>query len=104
MIQPAMEELTFIGWYAHYCQNWVDTFLGASNFKHADCNGDGIINAGDTTAIVLNYGEIHLRSYQSPTWRSGLPALNVTMAPDTSYDSSTVVATISFGGFKHSCQ
>ncbi|HLC84095.1 MAG TPA: T9SS type A sorting domain-containing protein, partial [Bacteroidia bacterium] len=29
------------------------------NLKHADCNGDGIINSDDTLAINLNYGLTH---------------------------------------------
>ncbi|MFM2226615.1 MAG: hypothetical protein RJA07_2817, partial [Bacteroidota bacterium] len=49
---------------------WIDqpaTPFGtsASGFtidaKHADCNGDGIIDGNDTTAILQNYGLTHLR-------------------------------------------
>ncbi|MFM2048064.1 MAG: hypothetical protein RI955_612, partial [Bacteroidota bacterium] len=49
---------------------WIDqpaTTFGttASGFtvdaKHADCNGDGIIDGNDTTAILQNYGSTHLR-------------------------------------------
>jgi hypothetical protein len=29
------------------------------NIKHIDCNGDGLVSAMDTTAIVLNYGNTH---------------------------------------------
>lgn len=32
------------------------------NYKHSDTNGDGIVNADDTTAIVLNWGLVHLKN------------------------------------------
>jgi hypothetical protein len=32
------------------------------NYKHSDTNGDGIVNADDTAAIVLNWGQIHLKN------------------------------------------
>lgn len=35
------------------------------NYKHSDTNGDGIVNADDTTAILLNWGQIHLRNSSS---------------------------------------
>ena len=52
------------------------------NYKHSDTNGDGIVNADDTTAILLNWGQIHLKNnpvaplnaipfYAEPT--TGLP-------------------------------
>ena len=49
-----------INWQAEQADDWIDNsvFFG-SNYKHADCNGDGIINAADTTAIIQNYGLIH---------------------------------------------
>jgi len=38
---------------------WIYNFGSAINYKHADCNGDGIINMSDTLAISLNYGQTH---------------------------------------------
>lgn len=32
------------------------------NYKHSDTNGDGIVNADDTTAIILNWGLVHLKN------------------------------------------
>lgn len=48
-----------IGWYAHSADNWANNFANGLNFKFADCNGNGTINAQDTTAISLNYGLTH---------------------------------------------
>ncbi len=48
-----------IEWYAHSATTWEDTLAGGSDLKYADCNGDGIINDDDTTAVSLNYGYEH---------------------------------------------
>ncbi|MFI5172095.1 MAG: T9SS type A sorting domain-containing protein [Chitinophagales bacterium] len=46
-------------WYGHIAGVWLDTLPDGTNDKYADCNGDGIINSDDTTAIGLNYGAEH---------------------------------------------
>ncbi len=48
-----------IEWTGLDATDWGHVFLSNLNYKHADCNGDGIINAGDMGAIFLNYGESH---------------------------------------------
>jgi hypothetical protein len=43
--------------------NFVNnTPITGINYKHSDTNGDGIVNADDTSAIVLNWGQIHLKN------------------------------------------
>jgi len=43
--------------------NFVNsTPITGINYKHSDTNGDGIVNADDTTAILLNWGQIHLKN------------------------------------------
>jgi hypothetical protein len=39
-----------------------NTPITGINYKHSDTNGDGIVNADDTTAILLNWGQIHLKN------------------------------------------
>jgi len=46
-------------WEAQYTEDWQKWFANSVNYKHADCNGDGIINIGDTSAIKLNYSKTH---------------------------------------------
>ena len=46
-------------WIAQQTPYWDTVFADFVNYKHADCNGDGIIDAADTTAISLNYGSVH---------------------------------------------
>lgn len=50
-----------ITWSPQWCANWVDTFASGINFKHSDTNGDGIVDANDTLAIINNLGSTHLR-------------------------------------------
>lgn len=43
--------------------NFVNsTPITGINYKHSDTNGDGVVNADDTTAILLNWGQIHLKN------------------------------------------
>lgn len=46
-------------WQPYESAEWNKDFVTWLNYKHADCNGDGIINFADTTAILLNYGKAH---------------------------------------------
>lgn len=48
-----------ISWEAMAVANWDNFFANGANFKHADCNGDGVINALDKSVIVQNYGLTH---------------------------------------------
>lgn len=63
-------------WVAEYCPDWTNSFISGINYKHADCNGDGIINATDLAAITLNYGQIHLKNEVPGSYKTaGLPDL-----------------------------
>jgi hypothetical protein len=46
-------------WQADTCDNWTAYQYNGINMKHADCNGDSIIDANDTLAITLNFGVTH---------------------------------------------
>lgn len=48
-----------LNWQAQWATNWNDSLITQVNYKHLDCNGDGIINAADTLALNLNFGLIH---------------------------------------------
>src|SRR5690606_30033973 len=63
-------------WVGFAASNWNDTIYTGSNMKHADCNGDGVINDADTLAIVLNYGLTHPRSGGIHS-RAGEPVLKL---------------------------
>lgn len=81
-----------IVWTAHSAQNWGMQFLNGTNGKHADCNGDGVIDANDTIAILLNFGFTHNKTDGSSAQRTGIPGISLRFASDTvtAGDSLTV--------------
>lgn len=46
-------------WSAHTSPAWNNYQYNNADLKHADCNGDGIVNDDDTLAIILNAGQTH---------------------------------------------
>lgn len=55
-----------IEWAPNYGFNWMD-FAGPVNFKHLDCDGDGIVDEMDLFAIELNYTpEVDVASQPTP--------------------------------------
>ncbi|MCE3279898.1 MAG: hypothetical protein K0S44_2089 [Bacteroidetes bacterium] len=46
-------------WQAHPAVDWGYTEANGADIKHADCNGDGIIDSNDTLAILLNMNLAH---------------------------------------------
>lgn len=68
-------------WQAEACPNWSSSFNTGINFKHADCNGDGLVDTADLNAIYTNYGNWHLK----PT-----PQAKTTNVPDLYFDISGI--------------
>jgi uncharacterized repeat protein (TIGR03803 family) len=46
-------------WVAQPAAPWSGAFPSSLNHKHADTNGDGIVNVSDSVAIYQNYGQSH---------------------------------------------
>lgn len=46
-------------WSPTVSMNWDSTFADGTNYKHADCNGDGIIDEADRMVLMDNYGLSH---------------------------------------------
>lgn len=46
-------------WAAYPSGDWSSFFADGLNYKHADCNGDGIVNEADRDIIGINYGLAH---------------------------------------------
>lgn len=46
-------------WSPAVAMNWDSTFADGTNYKHADCNGDGIIDEADRMVLMDNYGLSH---------------------------------------------
>lgn len=91
---------TSIVWQAHGGSPWTDIFTNytpAVNYKHADCNGDGIINYADTTAILQNFSFTHAKTSGPAPWRSGLPAIKAVLSRDTLYVGDTLYVSFILG-------
>ncbi len=71
-----------LNWYGQNAPDWSNNFSYGLNYKHADYNGDGIINHQDTTAIVQNYNLTRSKSLQKND-RSSLPPLYLQFQEDS---------------------
>lgn len=48
-----------ITYFSHHATNWAGLVSSGKNQCHADCNGDGTVNNGDTLAIFNNFSLTH---------------------------------------------
>lgn len=53
-------------WVAQPNSIWSREFADSTDIVHADCDGDGVVGYSDTTAVSLNYGQIHPARYAAP--------------------------------------
>jgi len=83
-------------WNGYSSANWPDTIYNGSNMKHADCNGDGIINVTDTFAISINYGETHTRS-NTLNSRAGEPVFTLVSSQSVYLPGDTITLDIMIG-------
>jgi hypothetical protein len=88
---------TTIQWYAHPAYDWNKSFKSGANQKHADCNGDGVVDSLDLKAIILNYGKTHLKTSLSGSGNSSDPALSLYIAKDSVTVKDTFNIDISLG-------
>ncbi len=72
-------------WQAEYCPNWTSAFVSNINYKHADCNGDGVVNSFDLNSVTANYGLIHQKN-------GGVHPMKTTGLPDLYFDVSNIQA------------
>lgn len=61
-------------WVAQASTDWTQSFAFSMNYKHSDCNGDGLVDLNDTLAIALNYNQTH-------PFRLGNPGEDLLTAP-----------------------
>jgi subtilisin-like proprotein convertase family protein len=48
-------------------RNWTNnTPVTNINYKHSDCDGNGIVDGNDTLAIINNWGQFYLKNNSSP--------------------------------------
>ncbi len=87
-----------LGWYGQNAPDWSQSTPATDvNYKHIDCDGNGIINADDTTAIILNWGQTHTRNWPgNPGGASGSDVLFY-VEPDTAQEGQTVSTPLILG-------
>jgi hypothetical protein len=88
-------------WNGQAASDWLQSFTNYTpglNYKYADCNGDGIINANDTTAILQNYSLTHPKTgSDSVVWRSGAPEIRAAFSKDSLHAGDTLSVTFTLG-------
>ena len=92
-VRPAASPI----WVAQYCSNWADTFASGINFKYADCDGNGHVDASDTVPLMLNFGNTHTKTNSNHPYRSGQPIIYPTLSADTITGGDTILISIHLG-------
>jgi PKD repeat protein len=71
-----------LNWVGQPATDWAFNFSANNvNLKHADCDGNGIVNFDDTLAIDFNYLNTHNKFESAPP--GGNPLLWIEATPDT---------------------
>ncbi len=85
-----------IEWLGQACPNWNETFADTTNYKHADCNGDGIIEATDVEVVDYNYGNVVNKAETSHS-ATGIPLYIDLSMIDTLYGGASLEVPIILG-------
>ncbi len=86
-----------ISWSPKLAFDWNTSFADSTDYKYADCNGDGMINADDTTAIFQNYHLTHSKSTGRAPCDPGNPPLFFNFPSDSVSAGDTVMGTVHYG-------
>jgi len=86
-------------WYGHPCKDWGKSFTSGANHKHADCNGDGVVDSLDLAAISLNYGKTHSKTSGANAGNPADPALSLNISKDSVGTTDTVLINMNLGTF-----
>lgn len=81
-------------WVAQSSRDWSGAFVSGLNHKHADCNGDGVVDSLDLDVITLNFGQTHLKA-NAPS-KVGVP-MSVVSPADTFEHGNMVELPITLG-------
>lgn len=86
-----------LNWEGQWSPNWGVTQGSGDDIKHIDCNGDAVIDANDTSAILLNYNLTHTKSINVNAAGPNDPDLFVDIVPDTIGTSAPLAIPIHLG-------
>ncbi|HKR03113.1 MAG TPA: T9SS type A sorting domain-containing protein [Bacteroidia bacterium] len=87
-----------LSWVAQPGTAWSGFFQNGVNKKHADCDGNGVVDNDDTLAISLNYGLTHPARLAGPNQnQSSAPLLYLVANPQAVSEGDTVEVDIFLG-------
>jgi len=84
-------------WEAYYCADWASSWGGSVNYKHTDCNGNGVINNSDNVAITFNYLMTHPKNTSSGTDDPNVPNAQILFDKDTYAQGQTITGKLYLG-------
>lgn len=82
---PARPNAT-IEWVGQLAPDWPQETVDEVNYKHLDCDGNGIIDNDDALAITMNYTPM---SAPNPTAEASAPLIHIDFDQDTIYVDPT---------------
>lgn len=72
-----------VNWDAQRAADWTNNFPNGANFKHADADGNGVIDSLDVLPILLNYSKTHNKTDGINTPNATDPVLAVDILEDS---------------------
>ncbi len=84
-------------WKGQYCDNWGKTFITGGDYKHADCNGDGVVDSLDLMAVSINWGDTHRKTGLTSSGSPSDPPFYLNFSKTSYNPGDTVKAEIMLG-------
>jgi photosystem II stability/assembly factor-like uncharacterized protein len=84
-------------WVGQACNDWNNSFSNNVNYKHADCDGNGLIDSLDVSIVSSNYGLTHYKSFMLTSGSAADPDLYIESSVDTTGASMVFTAKIKLG-------
>jgi hypothetical protein len=86
-----------IQWEKQFAWNWSGFFMDSTNHKHADCNGNSVVDDADTIPILLNYNKTHNKKPPSLGSNPADPPLRLEFPKDSILAGEPVNVNIKLG-------
>ena len=86
-----------LNWTGQPASDWTGSLNSGANYKHVDCNGDGLIDNSDTLAIALNYGFTHNKTTVPNVAAANDPALYLEVVVDTIVAGGQLTVRVNLG-------
>lgn len=83
-------------WIGQAAADWGAQFVNGADYKHTDCDGNGLINQDDIVPILLNYGLTHQKNNQKEP-KPGSALLYVELLQDSVQAGDTATFIINLG-------